>query len=85
MKLQLLKLPRCHVCIEVRRIIDEEIKPQFPDIEVEVIDMTSERGQKMLLEHGASTSPVLFIEGKLFSSGPVNKKALINKLEDMRK
>jgi len=80
-KLQLLKLPRCHVCIEVQRILSEEIIPLFPDIEIETIDMTSERGQKMLLDHKADTSPVLFIEGELFSEGPVDKHELIAQLQ----
>jgi len=83
MKLQLLRLPRCRVCVEVNRMLQEEIIPRFPDVEVETIDMTSEQGQKMLLGHDLATSPVLFIEGKLFASGPVDKNKLISKLQTL--
>lgn len=74
MKLQLLKLPRCHVCIEVTRILDEEIVPRFPGTEIEVIDMTSERGQKLMMDNDIDTSPALFIEGEFFSMGPLRRK-----------
>jgi len=83
MKLQLLKLPRCHVCIEVTRILNEEIVPQFPETEIEVIDMTSERGIKLMQENHIDTSPALFIEGEFFSMGPLRqKKELIERLEE---
>lgn len=82
MKLQLLKLPRCHVCIEVDRILREEIIPQFPETEVEVVDMTSERGEQMMRDFHVDTSPALFIEGELFSVGPLRKKReLIERLQ----
>ena len=41
MKLQFLTMPGCHSCAEVKKII-EEIKPDFPDLEVEEMDMASE-------------------------------------------
>ena len=83
MKLQLLKLPRCHVCLEVTRILDEEIVPQFPETEIEVIDMTSERGRKLMVENGIDTSPAIFIEGEFFSMGPLRRKQeLIERLSE---
>lgn len=83
MKLQLLKLPRCHVCIEVERILQEEIIPAVPATEVEVIDMTSERGKKLMDENHIDTSPALFIEGEFFSMGPLRKKQeLIERLQN---
>ena len=72
------------MCIEVDRILREEITPRFPGVEVETIDMTSDRGRDILLGHKINTSPALFIEGELFASGPVDKNKLIDKLKSLQ-
>ncbi len=83
MKLQFLTMPDCHTCAKVKKII-EEIKPDFPDLEIEEIDITSEEGQKMVQKYGIMSSPGIIIEGELFSTGGVNKGKLVEKLKSLK-
>lgn len=80
MKLQFLTMIDCQVCAKVKKILDE-ILPQFPDVTIEEIDITSEEGQKMVQKYGIMSSPGVIIDGELFSSGGVNKEKLVEKLK----
>lgn len=79
-KIQFLTMVGCHVCAEVKKIFDE-IMPNFPNVKVEEIDMTSEKGQELVQKHSIMSSPGLIIDGKLFSTGGVDKEKLIKKLK----
>lgn len=70
----------CHVCAEVKKIFDE-IMPDFPDMKVEEIDMTTPNGQKLVQKYSIMSSPGIIINGELFSTGGVNRKKLIKKLK----
>lgn len=83
MKLQFLTTPGCHSCAEVKKIIDE-IKPNFPELEVEEIDMTTPQAQEMVQKYGIMASPGIIIEGELFSTGGVNREKLIEKLKSLK-
>jgi glutaredoxin len=76
-------MPGCHSCAEVKKII-EEIKPDFPDLEVEEIDMITPEGQQMVQKYGIMSSPGIIIDGELFSTGGVNKEKLIEKLKSFK-
>jgi len=78
-KLQFLTMPGCHSCAEVKKII-EEIKPDFPDLEIEEIDMTTSEGQALVQKYGVMSSPGIIIDEELFSTGGVSKEKLIKKL-----
>lgn len=80
MKLQFLTIEGCLYCSQAKKIL-EEIKPNFPDLEVEEIDIVSPKGQKIVREYGITTSPGIIIDGKLFSTGSLNKEKLIKKLK----
>ena len=82
-KIQELSTPGCSHCAAAKKILEEEIKPQFPEVEVEYIDMFSEDGQKMVQEYGIMSSPGIIINGELFSVGGLNKKKLIEKLKQL--
>lgn len=80
MKLQFLTMLGCHTCAGVKKII-EEIKPDFPGLEIEEIDIASEEGQKVVQKYGIMSSPGIIIDEELFSTGGVNKEKLIKKLK----
>lgn len=82
MKLQLLTSPGCHICEEVKKIL-EEIKPDFPALEVEEVDMTTPGGQAMIQKYSIFSSPGVIINGEFFSTGGVNKEKLIEKLKSI--
>jgi glutaredoxin len=83
-KLQFLHTPNCHICEAVKKIL-EEIKPDFPDLEIESIDATTPEGQKMVLKYRIMISPGIIINGELFSAGMVNKEKLIEKLKSLQR
>lgn len=82
-KIQEVTSPGCSHCAAAKKILEEEIKPQFPDVEIEYIDMTTEQGQKMIQDYGIMSSPGIVINGELFSVGGLNKNKLIEKIKSL--
>ena len=79
-KIQFLTMPGCHSCEAAKKIFDE-IVPDFPNVEVEEIDMMTPEGQKLVQKHSIMSSPGIIIGGELFSTGGVDKEKLIEKLK----
>lgn len=82
-RIQELSTSGCSHCAEEKNIIEKEIKPQFPNVEVEYIDMMTEKGQKMVQDYGIMASPGIIINGELFSVGGLDKNKLIEKLKKL--
>lgn len=82
-KLQFLTMPGCEHCAKGKKILDE-VLPQFPNVEFEEIDMTTEKGQEMVQEYRVMSSPGIIIDGELFSSGCPDKEKLIEKLKSLK-
>ena len=81
-KIQEVTMSGCSHCAGAKKIL-EEIKPQFSGIELEYIDMLSEKGQKMVIDYGIMSSPGIIVNGELFSSGGLNKEKLIEKIKSL--
>jgi glutaredoxin len=81
-KIQFLTIPGCHNCEAVKKIF-EEIIPDFPNIEVKEIDMTTEEGQKLVQKYGIMSSPGIVINDELFSTGGVDREKLTEKLKSL--
>ena len=64
-----------------KKILEEEIKIQFPNVEFEYIEMMSEQGQKMVQQYSIMTSPGIIVNGELFSVGGLDKAKLIEKIK----
>jgi len=79
-KIQFLTMAGCHNCEATKKIFDE-IMPDFPNVEVKEIDMTTPEGQELVQKYGIMSSPGIVINGELFSSGGVDKEKLIKKLK----
>lgn len=82
-KIQELSTPGCSHCAAAKELLENEIKPNFPDVEIEYIDMLSEEGQKIVQEYGIMTSPGIIVNGELFSVGDLNKDKLIEKIKEL--
>lgn len=82
-KIQELSTPGCVHCAEAKKILQNEITPNFPNMEVEYIDMLSEGGQKMVQEYGIMASPGIIVNGELFSVGGLDKNKLIEKIKSL--
>ena len=75
--------PGCSHCATAKEILENEIKPKFPDAKIEYIDMMSEQGQKMVQDYGIMSSPGIIVNGELFSMGGLNKDKLIEKIKSL--
>ena len=73
----------CSHCAVTKEVLENEIKPQFPDVEVEYIDMMTEQGQKMVQDYGIMSSPGIIVNGELFSVGGLDKNKLIEKIKSL--
>ncbi len=82
-KLQLLTSIGCGHCAEAKKVL-EEVKPDFPDLQIEEVDMTTEAGQEMLGKYMVMSSPGVIINGELFAQGGLDKEKLIEKLESLK-
>ena len=80
-KIQELSTPGCSHCAAAKKILEEEIKPNFPEVEIEYVDMLSEEGQKMVQQYGIMSSPGIIVNGELFSMGGLDKNKLIEKIK----
>ena len=80
-KIQEVSAPGCSSCAQAKEILEKEIKPKFPDVKVEYIDMLSEKGREMVQKYQIMSSPGIVVNGELFSSGHLNKDELIKKIE----
>jgi len=84
-KIQELSTQGCSHCKEARKILEQEIKSQFPNVEMEFIDMITEQGQKMVQQYGIMSSPGIIVNEELFSMGGLDKKKLIEKIQSLSK
>ena len=82
MKVELVSAPGCVHCKEVETIL-EEIKPDFPALEVEIVEMLTPKGQEMIQKYQIMASPGIVIDGDLFATGGVKKDQLVEKLKSI--
>lgn len=81
-KIQLLTMSGCHNC-EVAKKIFDEIVLDFPNVEIKEIDIITPEGQEFVQKYSIMSSPGIVINGKLFSTGGVDKKRLVEKLKSL--
>ncbi len=82
-KIQELSTPGCSHCAAAKKILENEIKPNFPNVEIEYIDMLSEAGQKLVQQYGIMSSPGIVVNEELFSMGGLDKNKLIEKIKSL--
>ena len=81
-KIQFLTMPDWHNCEAAKKILDE-IVLDFPNVEIEEIDMTTPEGQKFVQKYSIMSSPGIVINKELFSTGGVDKEKLVEKLKSL--
>jgi len=79
-RLQLLTAGGCSHCAEAKKIL-QEVKPDFPDLEIEEINMTTPKGKEMLSKFMVMSAPGVIINGELFAQGGLKKAKLVEKLK----
>jgi len=56
----------------------------FPNVEVEEIDMTTPKGRELVQKYGIMSSSGIVINDELFSTGGVDKNKLVEKLKSLK-
>ncbi len=82
-KIQEVSTPGCSSCAAAKEILEKEIRPQFPDVEIEYIDMLTEEGTKMVQQYGIMSSPGIIVNGELFSVGGLDRDKLVDKIKNI--
>jgi len=81
--IQFITVPGCHECAKAKKIF-EEIKPQYPEMQIEEIDATTPRGMEMTQKYSIMASPGIVMNNELFSMGALRKEDFMKKLAEMK-
>lgn len=74
----------CVHCAQTNEIL-KKIKPEYPDLAIEEIDMTTPKGQELISKYGIMSSPGIIINGELFTMGGTTEKELREKFAELKK
>lgn len=83
--IQELTTPGCPHCAQAKKFLEEEIKQKFPDVEIQYIEVMSQEGQELVQKHMIFSSPAIFINGELVSTGGINKDDIKRRIEVLLK
>ena len=81
--IQLVSTPGCTHCEAVRKVLNE-VKPQYPQMQIQELDTTNPDGLELVMKHGILASPGVIINGELFATGGLNKDNFIKELDSLR-
>ncbi len=70
-------------CAQTKEIL-KKIKPEYPELIVKEIDMTTPEGQELISKYGIMSSPGIIINDELFAMGGTTEKELRSKLESLK-
>jgi len=76
--------PGCSHCAAAKKILEGDIRTQFPDIDIQYIDVLTPEGQKLVGEFGIMSSPGILVNGELFAVGGLDKNKLIAKIKELK-
>lgn len=78
----LLTKPDCVLCDEAKSVL-QELSGEF-GFAVEIVDVNSERGQRLAWEANMVFPPGVLVDGQAFSYGRLSKRKLRLKLDALR-
>lgn len=82
-KIQIVTSPGCQCCDDVKRYI-KDVKKDFPELEVEIFDVTAPRGQELVQKYNILAAPGIIINGKLEFTGETKEEDLRKKLKEIK-
>lgn len=80
--IQFVTVPGCHECAKAKEIF-EELKPEFPQMQIEEVSATTPKGIELVQKYGIMASPGIVINNELFSTGGIDKTKLVEKLKTL--
>lgn len=82
-KMQIVTSPGCECCEDIKRYI-KDVQKDFPDLAVEIIDMTTPAGQDSVQKYNILSAPGIVINDKLEFSGETKEEDLRKKLNEIK-
>ncbi|MEX0940834.1 MAG: glutaredoxin [Candidatus Babeliales bacterium] len=80
-KVTILTTKGCSHCMQAKEILSK-LKPKY-DLNIEDIDVTTDRGQELAKKHKIMTSPGILINDEFFSMGGVTEGQLRSKFDEL--
>ena len=81
--MQIVTSPGCQCCEDIKNYI-KDVQKDFPDLEVEIIDVTTPQGQELAQKYTILAAPGIIINGKLEFSGETKEEDLRKKLKEIQ-
>lgn len=81
-RITVLSKPDCHFCEDAKATL-VRLAPEL-DLEVDVVELGSQRGQQLAVNSGLLFPPGILIDGKPFSYGRLSERRLRRALERER-
>lgn len=81
--IQFVTSPSCVECERAQKIF-AELRPQYPQMQIEEIDVVTPKGMELVQKYGIMASPGIIINNKLFSTGALNKEDFVKKLNEIK-
>ena len=75
--------PGCVHCAEAKEFFDREIKPKYPNVEIENVSVLDPRGQELVSKYMIFASPGIIVNDELIATGGVDKAKFIKKIEEL--
>ena len=78
----LLTKPDCGFCDDAKAVL-QELRDEY-ELEIETVDLMSERGHRLAMEANMLFPPGVLIDGRPFSYGRLSKRKLRRELDALR-
>lgn len=65
----------CVHCARTKELL-KKLRPDYPELVIEEIDMTTPKGRELVSRYGIMSSPGVIINGELFSMGGTTEREL---------
>lgn len=72
----------CVHCAQTKEIL-KKIQPEYPELVVKEVDMTTPEGQELIGKYGIMSSPGIIINGDLFAMGGTTETDLRRKFDEL--
>jgi len=81
-KMTLVTREGCVHCAQTKELL-KKIQPEYPELVITEVDMTTPEGQELIGTYSIMSSPGIIINDELFSMGGTTEKELRKKFDDL--
>lgn len=82
-KMTLVTRQSCVHCAQTKEIL-KKIQPEYSELVVKEVDISSSEGQELIGKYSIMSSPGIIINDELFAMGGTTEKELRSKFEELK-